>query len=78
LIWRHYFVQRALLSTQKGAPINNKSEKIEKELLTADEAANFLRMKKKTLQNYVSQGRVKLLKGGKFRRKDLDEYLEQK
>jgi hypothetical protein len=78
LIWRHYFVKRALLSAQKGAPINNKSEKIEREILTADEAANFLRMKKKTLQNYVSKGRVKSLKGGKFRLKDLKEYLEQK
>jgi hypothetical protein len=54
-IWRHYFVQRALLSTQKSAVKINQSEKIDKEILTADEAANFLRMKKKTLQNYVSE-----------------------
>ena len=66
------------MSTQKGAPINNKSEKIEKEILTADEAANILRMKKKTLQNYAAQGMVKSLKGGKFRLKDLEEFLELK
>lgn len=78
LIWRHYFVQRALLSTQKSAPIKHKSEKIEKDILTADEAANLLRMSKKTLQNYASNGKVKSLKDGKFRRKDLDEYLSQK
>ncbi len=78
LIWRHYFVQRALLSTQKGARVKNKSEKIEKEILTADEAAIYSRMKKKTLQNYASEGKIKSLKGGKYRRTDLDEYLEQK
>ncbi len=78
LIWRHYFVERALLSTQKGAPINIKSEKIAREILTADEAANYSRMRKKTLQNYASEGKIKSLKGGKFRRKDLDEYLELK
>jgi len=78
LIWRHYFVQRALLSSQKNVSIKKQSEKIDKEILTADEAANYSRMKKKTIQNYASQGKIKSLKGGKFRRKDLDEFLEQK
>ena len=78
LIWRHYFVQRALLSTQKGAPKINSPEKIDKEILTADEAANYLRMNKKTLQNYASEGKIKSLKGGKFRRNELEEYLANK
>ena len=78
MIWRHYFVQRALLSSQKNVSIKKQSEKIYKEILTADEAANYSRMKKKTIQNYASQGKIKSLKGGKFRRKDLDEFLEQK
>ena len=78
LIWRHYFVQRALLSAEKGNTGRTNSEKIDKEILTADEAANHLRMKKKTLQNYVAEGKIKSLKGGKFRRKDLEEFLEHK
>jgi excisionase family DNA binding protein len=78
LIWRHYFVQRALLSTQKSTVKINQSAKIDKEILTADEAANYLRMKKKTLQNYVSESKIKSLKGGKFRRKDLEEFMEHK
>ncbi len=78
LIWRHYFVQRALLSTQNSVVKINQSEKIDKEILTADEAANLLRMKKKTLQNYVSERKIKSLKGGKFRRKDLEEFMEHK
>ncbi|MBT8378233.1 MAG: helix-turn-helix domain-containing protein, partial [Ignavibacteria bacterium] len=78
LIWRHYFVQRALLSNQKNDSIAKQSEKFDKEILTADEAANYSRMQKKTLQNYASKRKIKSLKGGKFRRKDLDEFLEQK
>ncbi|MBT8381141.1 MAG: helix-turn-helix domain-containing protein, partial [Ignavibacteria bacterium] len=78
LIWRHYFVQRALLSSQKNVSIVKQSEKFDKEILTADEAANYSRMQKKTLQNYASKRKIKSLKGGKFRRKDLDEFLEQK
>jgi hypothetical protein len=78
LIWRHYFVQRALLSTQKKVSISKKSKKIDKEILTADEAANYTRLKKKTLQNYASQGKLKSLKGGKYKLKDLEDFLEQK
>jgi hypothetical protein len=78
LIWRHYFVQRALLSTRKKVSISKKSEKIDKEKLTADEAANYIRLKKKTLQNYASPGKLKSLKGGKFKLKDLEDFLERK
>jgi hypothetical protein len=78
LIWRQYYIKRALQSSSASLKENAKVQKITKEILTSDEAANFLRMKKKTLQNYTSQGRVKSLKGGKFRLKDLEEYLEQR
>jgi excisionase family DNA binding protein len=78
LIWRHYFVQRALLSAEKANAQATKTDNIEKEILTADEAANYLRIKKKTLQNYVSERKLKSVKGGKFRRRDLEEFLEHK
>ena len=78
LIWRHYFVQRALLSAEKANTQATKTDNIEKEILTADEAANHLRIKKKTLQNYVSERKLKSVKGGKFRRRDLEEFLEHK
>jgi len=78
LIWRQYYVKRALQSSSESMKENTKVQKFTKEILTSDEAANFLRIKKKTIQNYASQGRVKSLKGGKFRLKDLEEFLEQK
>jgi hypothetical protein len=78
LIMRQYYIKRALQSSTESVKEKTKVQKFTKEILTADEAANFLRMKKKTLQNYASQGRVKSLKGGKFRLKDLEEYLEQR
>jgi len=78
LIWRQYYVKRAFQSSSESMKENTKVQKFTKEILTSDEAANFLRMSKKTLQNYSSQGKVKSLKGGKFRLKDLEEFLEQK
>jgi hypothetical protein len=78
IIWRQYYIKRALQSSSESVKENTKVQKITREILTSDEAANFLRMKKKTLQNYASLGRVKSLKGGKFRLKDLEEFLEQK
>jgi hypothetical protein len=78
LIWRQYFVKRAMLSGQGSISAPKKSEIIEKDILTSDEAAVYTRSSKKTLQNYASQGKLKSLKGGKFRRKDLDDFLEHK
>jgi hypothetical protein len=78
LIWRHYFVKRASLSSQGTISAPKKSEITEIDILTADEAAVYTKRTKKTLQNYASQGKLKSLKGGKFRRKDLDEFLEHK
>ena len=78
LIWRHYFVQRALLGAQQSVPTTKELKKVDKEILTADEAATYTRRTKKTLQNYASQGKLKSVKGGKFRKKDLDEFLDQK
>ena len=78
LIWRNYFVKRALISSQENIITSKKSEVTEKDILTADEAAVYTRSTKKTLQNYASQGKIKALKGGKFRRKDLDDFLEPK
>ncbi len=76
--WRQYYIKRSLQSSSESMKENTKVEKITREILTSDEAANYLRMKKKTLQNYASQGRVKSLKGGKFKLKDLEEFLELK
>ncbi|HOJ07293.1 MAG: helix-turn-helix domain-containing protein [Ignavibacteriota bacterium] len=78
LIWRQYFVKRAMLGSQGSTLAPKKSGIIEKDILTSDEAAVYTRSSKKTLQNYASQGKLKSLKGGKFRRKDLDEFLEHK
>ena len=78
LTWRQYYIKRSLQSSSESMKEKTKVEKITREILTSDEAANYLRMKKKTLQNYASQGRVKSLKGGKFKLKDLEEFLELK
>ena len=66
------------MSAEKANTQATKTDNIEKEILTADEAANHLRIKKKTLQNYVSERKLKSVKGGKFRRRDLEEFLEHK
>jgi hypothetical protein len=78
LIMRQYYIKRALQSSSESVKEKTKVQKFTKEILTADEAAIYSRMKKKTLQNYASEGKIKSLKGGKYRRTDLDEYLEQK
>ncbi len=78
LIMRQYYIKRALQSSSESVKEKIKVQKFTKEILTADEAAIYSRMKKKTLQNYASEGKIKSLKGGKYRRTDLDEYLEQK
>ena len=78
LIMRQYYIKRALQSSSESVKEKTKVQKFTKEMLTADEAAIYSIMKKKTLHNYASVGKIKSLKGGKYRRTDLDEYLEQK
>jgi excisionase family DNA binding protein len=78
IYWRNYFIRRARnILTEANVP--KKVAKVkEHEILTAQEAADYLRISKKSLQNYVSQGKVVSLRSGKFRKKDLDSYLESK
>ena len=50
----------------------------EKELLTIDEAADFTRLAKQTLYDYVHRRKVPFLKAGKrvlFRKSELDTWL---
>lgn len=78
LVWRKYFIKRAQNMDTPNVKPKKAAEKTEHEILTAQEASDYLRISKKTLQNYVSQGKVKSLRSGKFRKKDLDSYLESK
>lgn len=75
---RKYFIKLAKKDFDKFLENMPKQKEIkeEKSILTADEAAKYLRMSKKTLQNLASVGKIKNLKGGKYRLQDLDIYLE--
>lgn len=70
---RKYFIN--ITKEGYGIPIKEKPTVDNKSILTAEEAAKYLRIGKRTLQNYVSQGKIKALKGGKFSKEDLDKYL---
>ena len=78
IIWRNYFIRRAMnLDKVVKTPVT-KAKKQEHEILTADEAAEYLRIDVKTLQNYVSSKKITSLRGGKFRKAHLDLFLEKK
>ncbi len=52
------------------------------EWFTPEEAADYLRVSRQTIYNYINEGRLKFyeLKGGRgkrFRRADLDSLLEE-
>lgn len=80
LIWRQYFIKRAITPIDQifNPPHPQKKQEVKKEkpILTAKEAAEYLRMNPKTLQNYASEGKIEKLKGGKYRKEALDKYLE--
>jgi hypothetical protein len=77
LIWRNYFVKRAQgKNLDKNIP-RKIEDKIERDVMTAKEAADYLRINIKTLQNYASEGKVETIRGGKYRKEDLDEYLNR-
>jgi hypothetical protein len=46
-------------------------------ILTAEEAADLIGITKKTLQNYASDGAVKKLRGGKYKKSDIDFFMQQ-
>ena len=80
-MWRKYFIKRAISSiTDFFKAENSKTSTTRstptREVLTAAEAADYLRIKVKTLQNLASQGVIPKLRGGKFRKNELDAYLE--
>lgn len=77
IIWRKYFIKCAMIDIEKffsNLPAHKEVLK-EKSILTADEAANYLRKSKKSVQNLASQGKIKKVRGGKYRLEDLDSYL---
>ena len=47
----------------------------QKSILTADEAAKYLRKSKKSVQNLAAQGKIRKVRSGKYRIEDLDAYL---
>ncbi len=77
IIWRKYFIKCAMIDIDKffsNLPAHKEVLK-EKSILTADEAAKYLRKSKKSVQNLASQGKIKKVRGGKYRLEDLDSYL---
>jgi excisionase family DNA binding protein len=77
IIWRKYFIKCAMIDLEKffsNLPAHKEGLK-EKSILTAEEAARYLRTSKKNVQNLASQGKIKKVKGGKYRLEDLDSYL---
>jgi excisionase family DNA binding protein len=77
IIMRKYFIKCAMIDTEKffsNLPAHKEVLK-EKSILTAEEAAKYIRTSKKNVQNLASQGKIKKVKGGKYRLEDLDSYL---
>lgn len=77
IVWRKYFIKCAMIDLEKffsNLPAHKEGLK-EKSILTAEEAAKYLRTSKKNVQNLASQGKIKKVKGGKYRLEDLDSYL---
>jgi len=77
IIWRKYFIKCAIIDIEKffsSLPAHKEVLK-EKSILTADEAANYLRKSKKSVQNLASKKIIKKVRGGKYRLEDLDSYL---
>ena len=54
LEWRQYFVKRDLIKFDK----THKPEKVYPELMTADQVADYLQCKKKTIQNWTSENKI--------------------
>lgn len=53
---------------------------INKNLITAEEAAKYLAISKKTIYNYVSEGfipHIKIRSNLRFRKEDLDSWLDK-
>jgi len=77
IIMRKYFIKCAMIDTENffsNLPAHKEVLK-EKSILTAEEAAKYLRTSKKNVQNLASQGKIRKVKGGKYRLEDLDSYL---
>ena len=54
LEWRQYFVRRNLIKFDKF----HKPEKVYPELMTSDQVADYLQVKKKTIQNWTSLNKI--------------------
>ncbi|HCY75510.1 MAG TPA: hypothetical protein DHV28_06275 [Ignavibacteriales bacterium] len=76
IVWRKYFIKCAITDMNEffAKEATVPEGLMAKSILTADEAAYYLRTGKKNLQNLASLGKIKKVRGGKYRKEDLDLY----
>ena len=77
IVWRKYFIKCAMTDIEKFFSNLSVQKEVQKQksILTADEAAKYLRKSKKSVQNLAAQGKIRKVRSGKYRIEDLDAYL---
>jgi len=79
LEWRQYFLKQALI--KPGVKSIRKADSVIRELMTVDQVADFLQVKKKTIQNWTSKGEIPCCHIGgsvRYRKSEIDRELQKK
>jgi len=79
LEWRQYFIKKAL--RKPNVQQVDKSNPIIRELMTADQVAEYLQVKKKTIQNWTSKGTIPHCHIGgtvRYKKNEIDRELSKK
>jgi len=79
LEWRQYFIKQAMIKPGvKNIPI---SDPVIRELMSVDQLADYLQVKKKTIQNWTSKGVIPSCHIGgsvRYRKSEIDRELQKK
>ncbi len=76
LEWRQYFIKQALI--KPGVDKIKVSDPVIRELMTVDQVADYLQVKKKTVQNWTSKGKIPCCHIGgsvRYRKSEIDKEL---
>ena len=79
LEWRQYFIRQAMV--KPGVRKIQQPDPTIRELMNADQVADYLQVKKKTIQNWTSDGKIPFCHIGgsvRYRKSEIDEELSKK
>ena len=79
LEWRQYFIRQAMV--KPGVQKIVASDPIIRDLMTVDQVADYIQVKKKTIQNWASSGRIPCCHIGgtvRYRKSEIDSVMESK